>query len=486
MKQIQIKFGYNEREPTMIISLLPSEIARLILNYLEEESLLKTYQTFLNECKHLEECKLYLNRGIQVPKTIHGKNLIDYLVIDLKSEPHLNDVCISGNKEASTQTDTFLDQAVKRPFALIDQTNINHSNDNIFVSPQKKRLLIGKNAEKKSELSVSTLERQLDSIINDAFEHLKQEEEQEQQNHLLFTTQASASTPHPTVANSDGIVLIAPNHTDEHEHEKMFFNMIPLSDQVVDNHENHQVVQPRAGGHLNLKQALKQASKPVELIAHNVASSTTRNSSIRTQLSTSLNEKKNPTNNVVVQKKRVYKRVTPTIRKIYEKETQMDVLTDMSASLPVPVQAISTNQHENGLASGSEQLKENNSSDSNFFEIPFAKVNTSKTEDDELDLIFGTSSQSKLNSKPPMENSAMDEEFELIFGSDIFRNTRSSLSTSNNNNNCVGFSNMAASNKMISVKKNLIGGAGGPANSFDQQSTARTLRSRTSSLRRMI
>ena len=49
---------------------------------MEEENLSKTYEVFLDECKYLEECKMYLKRGIVVPKTIHGKTLSDYLVID--------------------------------------------------------------------------------------------------------------------------------------------------------------------------------------------------------------------------------------------------------------------------------------------------------------------------------------------------------------------------------------------------------------------
>ena len=46
---------------------------------------------------------------------------------------------------------------------------------------KKPRLLIGKNVAKVPELSVSTLERQLDSIITDAANHLKEQEEKESQ-----------------------------------------------------------------------------------------------------------------------------------------------------------------------------------------------------------------------------------------------------------------------------------------------------------------
>ena len=65
----------------MTIALLPSEIARLILNYLKEENLSKTYSTFLDECKYLDECKGFFKQGRTLPKTIHGKTLSQYLVI---------------------------------------------------------------------------------------------------------------------------------------------------------------------------------------------------------------------------------------------------------------------------------------------------------------------------------------------------------------------------------------------------------------------
>jgi hypothetical protein len=44
---------------------------------------------------------------------------------------------------------------------------------------KKRKLLIGKNVQKIPELSVSTLERQLNSIISDATNHIKQQEDQE-------------------------------------------------------------------------------------------------------------------------------------------------------------------------------------------------------------------------------------------------------------------------------------------------------------------
>ncbi len=73
----------------MAIALLPSEIARLILGYLCEEGLKTTAQQFLDECKYLEECRAYYKRGLNVPKTIHGKCLLDYLFYDPKGSLEL-------------------------------------------------------------------------------------------------------------------------------------------------------------------------------------------------------------------------------------------------------------------------------------------------------------------------------------------------------------------------------------------------------------
>ena len=74
----------------MTISLLPSEIARLVLYYLEDEELPKTKATFLDECKYLSEYKIYMKRGIKIPRTIHGKNIYQYLVVTQSSNDSIN------------------------------------------------------------------------------------------------------------------------------------------------------------------------------------------------------------------------------------------------------------------------------------------------------------------------------------------------------------------------------------------------------------
>lgn len=214
----------------MAIALLPSEIARLILNYLEGEGLKKTHGLFLNECKYLEECKYYVARGISIPKTIHGKKLEDFLRFDEKkvvettsseaqTEPVNVKINLSGDKSTSVKlftNSTTTKNTVnnnnnnskkgidvnKQKESKNNEPEINSINnestissdnndDVIFISnnkikpidqdqANKPRLLIGKNTEKIPELSISTLGRQLDSIVSDASNLIKQQEEQEE------------------------------------------------------------------------------------------------------------------------------------------------------------------------------------------------------------------------------------------------------------------------------------------------------------------
>lgn len=61
----------------------------------------------------------------------------------------------------------------------IIQLSSDDSDFDITTPPKRRKLLIGKNVQKIPELSVSSLERQLVSIISDATDHLKQQEELE-------------------------------------------------------------------------------------------------------------------------------------------------------------------------------------------------------------------------------------------------------------------------------------------------------------------
>lgn len=175
----------------MLIALLPSEIARLVLNYLEDEGYTKTYAQFLKECTELKECRFYLDRGIALPKTIHGKTLFDYLSFD---PDKIDEKTSQKDSPRTANTKVIQDTSIKQTNQIKIPTNEDSeslSKIKISCSPQKNRLLIGKNVEKIPELSVSTLERQLGSIISDASNYLKQQEEQEanliQSTNTVFT-----------------------------------------------------------------------------------------------------------------------------------------------------------------------------------------------------------------------------------------------------------------------------------------------------------
>ena len=53
--------------------------------FFEEQSLPKSFETFLNECKYLEECRIYKQRGINFQKTVHGKTLTEHLFSNCKT-----------------------------------------------------------------------------------------------------------------------------------------------------------------------------------------------------------------------------------------------------------------------------------------------------------------------------------------------------------------------------------------------------------------
>jgi hypothetical protein len=158
---------------------------------------------------------MYLNRGIQVPKTIHGKSLIDFLVIDT-NELARADAC-TQTSECTIQSPTQVTVRVK-PKATILSTplqTLDTNHDELLFQPtgtsicssasntKKDRLLVGKNAMP----SVSTLERQLDSIIHDACEFSKQEEEieNEQKQFIQFHRFDSASND-----NDHQVIFLAP------------------------------------------------------------------------------------------------------------------------------------------------------------------------------------------------------------------------------------------------------------------------------------
>ncbi|XP_033740846.1 flocculation protein FLO11-like [Pecten maximus] len=58
---------------------LPSEIARLVLGYLQSEGYSKTYKNFVKECPHLSEYVSFMKKGQYYPLTINGLALMQIL-----------------------------------------------------------------------------------------------------------------------------------------------------------------------------------------------------------------------------------------------------------------------------------------------------------------------------------------------------------------------------------------------------------------------
>ncbi|CAC5386755.1 unnamed protein product [Mytilus coruscus] len=69
---------------------LPSEIARLVLGYLENEGYTSTYKTFTKECIHLQEYVALMKKGRHYPLTISGFTLIQ--IIEKFAQFYLVDV----------------------------------------------------------------------------------------------------------------------------------------------------------------------------------------------------------------------------------------------------------------------------------------------------------------------------------------------------------------------------------------------------------
>ncbi|XP_076077349.1 uncharacterized protein LOC143047897 [Mytilus galloprovincialis] len=69
---------------------LPSEIARLVLGFLESEGYTSTYKTFVKECIHLQEYVALMKRGRHYPLTISGFTLIQ--IIEKFAQFYLVDV----------------------------------------------------------------------------------------------------------------------------------------------------------------------------------------------------------------------------------------------------------------------------------------------------------------------------------------------------------------------------------------------------------
>uniref|UniRef100_V9ICQ2 DNA-directed RNA polymerase, omega subunit family protein n=1 Tax=Apis cerana TaxID=7461 RepID=V9ICQ2_APICE len=60
-------------------TLLPSEIARLVLGYLENEKCIEAAKMFLETCPHLQECRTVISNGRRFNTKVNGMTLIDII-----------------------------------------------------------------------------------------------------------------------------------------------------------------------------------------------------------------------------------------------------------------------------------------------------------------------------------------------------------------------------------------------------------------------
>ncbi len=200
-------------------------------------------------------------------------NTIQTSEIDIEAaEKYFSNSC-SSETNMSPPPIIFLSKKKNNEIQIID------NNSECSSSPKKRRLLIGKNVEKLPELSVSTLERQLTSIINDASTLIQQDQEIEQnglQNQqLVFSFDMGTTTMSPTNNNN--------------------YNMCHINTHG-DCNSNIQ----------NINDCSSLSSSPSSII----------------HVSTKLVDLSNqPKVTSSVKKKRIYNRITPTIRAMFENKS---------------------------------------------------------------------------------------------------------------------------------------------------------------------
>ncbi|CAF0820877.1 unnamed protein product [Brachionus calyciflorus] len=430
-----------------MIALLPSEIARLILNYLEEEDLTKTYEVFLDECKYLEECKLYLKRGIIVPKTIHGKTLSDYLVIDTNPfqppkkkstttvstqtetvERHSKSTECDLNFPTTNETPSLTTKRKlsasedKSPIILaeIDQDSIGSSIENHSpksnpiieqqknpISTKKRRILIGKNVEKEPELTYSTIERSVDAFIASNFSQhteasLQTEQKSEQKNGLVYLVDSKSDNKkidsNINLINTQSIMPSQPTQPTQIIFDLVTGQSIQNNQLFTPPQQTPLVIVPRNidPGVSRIQAISKDPVKNIQPIviepfqkvhltnALNLASQV-----IDTNYNTRSNRSKitniKPKNDgkiedsqveIFPKKKKVYNRVTPTIRAIYEKEQQSK-------------EENQTQQvNENGIRNEESESKDVHDEIGDIFDLPYTKSNQKldKSDSSEINL----------------------------------------------------------------------------------------------------
>jgi hypothetical protein len=212
-------------------------------------------------------------------------------------------------------------------------------------------------------------------------------------------------------------------------------------------------VQSDTTTHFNLKNAL--AKSPVAK-----TSKSSKKGLLQTRSKTSSTKRpkqpkhENDLPTMEAKKKRVYRRITPTIRNIYEANT--GPASNLNISLPI---VNNSNQ--------SAAVADSNTSLDIFSDLPFVKPTKTANdlnESNDINMLFANNSTNKLE----------DDELELIFGqNDVYKNTRSSNGSSTITKIAQPVQNIQNNNPAANFNDS-VGG------------NTRMLRSRTSSLLRKL
>jgi hypothetical protein len=112
--------------------------------------LIKSHEIFLEECKYLEEARIYIKKGFSMPKTIHGKRLEDFLVINRK------DLEVDSTATTTTTTTSYESKCCQTEVAEVETDEvviIDNVEPDENEPKRQRKILIGKNVEKKQDIS---------------------------------------------------------------------------------------------------------------------------------------------------------------------------------------------------------------------------------------------------------------------------------------------------------------------------------------------
>lgn len=118
----------------MIESFLPSEIARLVYGYLEEEECIDAAQMFLETSAHLKECLIVARKGRKFSTKMYGLSLVDLfdLLTETISLVKENSKVLKETSNMSSRLFSFL-QADSNNSDLLPKDNLEKNDETVLV-----------------------------------------------------------------------------------------------------------------------------------------------------------------------------------------------------------------------------------------------------------------------------------------------------------------------------------------------------------------